>query len=234
MHGSGWRRLCGKWCLCALLLPLLCPRPGAAESAAAKNNRGNRLYEQGRYADAEKAYLEARAAGPAAPEIFYNLGNSLIRQNRLKEGLQALRRAAEGGGELGQKALYNMGNALYSAGHYRESAEAYIEALKLNPADRDAKHNLELALLKQKQQEEEKRNQDTQTSEGKTAGQISGRSRTGDGGTPEARPKPARPEGRMTREEALQLLEAVENQEREERRKAIERRTEAGAKDRDW
>jgi hypothetical protein len=37
-------------------------------------------------------------------------------------------------------------------GRFKESAEAYIQALKLKPTDGDAKHNLELALKKLKQQ----------------------------------------------------------------------------------
>ena len=53
-----------------------------ADSVASKNKEGNRLFEQWKYQDAEKAYLEAQAGMPGRPELSYNLGNSLIKQKK--------------------------------------------------------------------------------------------------------------------------------------------------------
>jgi len=131
-----------------------------AESIASKNNKGNRLFEKGRYEDAEKAYLSAQGKDPGKPEVLYNLGNSLIKQKKYREGEQALGQAIQKGDKgIKAKSWYNTGNALFSMGNYKDSADAFVQALKLNPSDKDAKHNLELALMKLKQQEQQRDSQ---------------------------------------------------------------------------
>ena len=130
--------------------------PASADSPASKNKEGNRLFAQGKYQDAEKAYLEAQASMPGRPELSYNLGNSLIKQQKFDQALQALHQAvSKGDKSLQVKGWYNVGNALFDMGNFQNSAQAYIQALRLNPADRDAKHNLELALRKMQQQNQE-------------------------------------------------------------------------------
>jgi membrane peptidoglycan carboxypeptidase len=55
---------------------------------------------------------------------------------------------------------YNLGNALYQAGKYKESIDAYKNALRKTPGDMDAKHNLQLAMKKlEMQQQQNKENQ---------------------------------------------------------------------------
>jgi Ca-activated chloride channel family protein len=57
-------------------------------------------------------------------------------------------------------AFYNLGNAFFKKDKFKEAAEAYKRSLGLNPADKQAKWNLEIAL--QKQKEDEKKKQDDQ------------------------------------------------------------------------
>jgi len=50
-------------------------------------------YDEGRFADAQILYEQLGAQGYVAPEIFFNLGNALIRQGQLGLGILNYRRA---------------------------------------------------------------------------------------------------------------------------------------------
>lgn len=215
-----------------------------ADSPASKNREGNRYFSQGKYSDAEKAYLDAQIKSPGKPEILYNLGNSLIKQEKYDQGIQALDQSREKGEkELEENSWFNTGNALFLAGKYKDSAAAFIEALKLDPTDRDAKHNLEMALMKLQEQEQQKSNQDqSQSSDGKEDQPQTGRENQENPGNPDKTDKSQspntdradRPEDSISRERALQILEAVQDQELEEQRKLRERRAGRKLNEKDW
>lgn len=224
-----------------------------SESLASKNKRGNRLFEQGKYEDAEKAYLSAQADNPGKPEVLYNLGNSLIKQKKYREGVQALGQSIkEGDKRIKEKGWYNTGNSLFSAGDYKDSADAFIQALRLDPGDRDAKHNLELALMKlekqkqetsdknQKQQDSKGSNTDKSPSGKQTQPQKSNQDKSSSGNQKEndrAKPQPSQSiqrEGSISKDQALQLLDAVKNQELKEQRKLLETRAAQKSNSRDW
>jgi Ca-activated chloride channel homolog len=226
-----------------------------AESIASKNKKGNQFYTQGKYADAEKEYLDAQVNNPGNPKILYNLGNSLIRQKKYSQGIQALNQAIEKGNRAEKgNSWYNEGNALYAEGKFKDSAEAFIQALKVNPADKDAKHNLELALLKLKQQQSKQSNPDADKKnsensnqnkpspgkEDKEKTQNQNRDIAEQQGKQQNEPpkrennQASRREGSVSKEKAQQILDAVQNQEIEEQRKMIERRARQQSKGKDW
>lgn len=239
----------------AVAMTLVAPSKLEAESLASKNREGNRLFAQGKYEDAEKAYLDAQVKNPGRPEVLYNLGNALIKQNKQDQGIQSLRQSIDKG-DTGTKknSWYNTGNALFSMGRFRDSAEAFIQALRLDPADHDAKHNLELALkeLKQQQQNQSNSNQKKQSpdssdpdqaSSGKDDGQQqqkqSSQNESGSGKEQNRPPKSQTPqevqrEGSMNKEQAAQILDAVQNQELEQQRKLLENRARRKTNEKDW
>ena len=237
--GRKLRLLAAGTTLLFVLVPL-----ARAEDAASKNKAGNRLYAQGKYLDAEKAYLEAQAEMPGRPELSYNLGNSLIRQKKYDQALQALRQATGAGDkDLQAKGWYNAGNALFEAGDFSNAAEAYIQALRRQPSDGDAKHNLELALKKKEEQQQGQR-QDSgdQQEEGKDKNPSQPQGRQGEQsqnpkGQEPANPqstRPETPEGAFSRERALQILDALQNQELAEQRRLLERQARRTPSRRDW
>jgi Ca-activated chloride channel family protein len=133
-------------CLLSILtmaMILVAATGSRADSLASKNKEGNFYFSQGKYSEAEKAYLDAQVKSPGKPEILYNLGNSLIKQEKYDQGIQALEQARERSEkELEENSWFNAGNALFLKGNYQDSAGAFMEALKLDPTDRDTKHNL--------------------------------------------------------------------------------------------
>lgn len=225
-----------------------------AESLASRNDKGNRLFAQGKYGDAEKAYLDAQVKNPGRPEVLYNLGNSLIKQKKYNQGIQSLQQSMNKGDKGTKKnSWYNSGNALFSMGNFKDSAEAFIQALKLDPADSDAKHNLELALMKLKQQQQQSNsNQKKQSSEnsnpdqsssGKDGGQQQPKRRDqSESGSRKEQNKPLKPqtppeaqrEGSISKEQAAQILDAVQNQELEQQRKLLEGRARRKTNGKDW
>jgi Ca-activated chloride channel family protein len=228
----------------------------SAESIASKVGEGNRLFSQGKYADAEKAYLDAQVKNPGKPEILYNLGNALIKQKQYGKGIQSLSQSATKGDKvIREHSWYNTGNAMFEAGRIKDSAEAFIQALKLDPSDQDAKHNLELALSKLKEQQQSasskkqnnsdnpKQNNQDKSSDGKTGRQSqqspNRQNKIGDQGDQEnsARQREsqnAQLPGSISKEQADQILDAVRAQELEQQRKLLETLARRKANGKDW
>ncbi len=120
---------------------------------------GNRAFAKEDYEKALEFYVAAKDKDPANSVVYYNMGNAHYMLKDFDSAIANYRQAAiENDKELSQWAMYNIGNALFNKEEYKEAVEAYIEALKLDPDDKEAKLNLELALrmLRQQQEEEQK------------------------------------------------------------------------------
>src|SRR5262249_18143535 len=78
--------------------------------------------------------------------------------------VQELRRAlTSDDDQVKSAARYDMGTTLAQPGdHDAEAMQELKQALRLNPADSDAKHNLEVLLLKQQREEQQRRQQKQQ------------------------------------------------------------------------
>jgi Ca-activated chloride channel family protein len=129
-------------------------------SAASYNNRGNEKFEAEEYDAALDDYTSARLEEPDLPEPYYNGGNAFYRKGDLDKAQlqlnQSVRRAESA---TAQQTHYNLGNTFFQQQNWAEAIEAYKEALRINPDDWDAKHNLELALRQQQQQQQQQQNQ---------------------------------------------------------------------------
>jgi tetratricopeptide (TPR) repeat protein len=128
---------------------LLSCTPGAREA-----HRGQQLYDQGKYLEAYEAY-QAVLRQQGGPAVRFNAGDALYRLKQYAEASKSWREATIGADStLREEAYYNMGNSFVRAaedanalsGYLERSLDASEEALRLNPNDRDAKWNLEIAL----------------------------------------------------------------------------------------
>lgn len=136
----------------------------AALVAAAPLPQAERAFRRGDFAAAAEGYQRALAAGDTTSAVRYNLGTALLRLGRTDEArphLEAVARAADAA--LAARAAYNAGNAdlaPVAAGRVPPAERVprleraiahYRGALRADPADADAKWNLELAerLLRQ-------------------------------------------------------------------------------------
>ena len=148
----------------ALVAGLLTPGPAAAQAGRSEVEAGNRLYAEGRFEEAHEQYLEALRAAPDSPVVPFNNGNALYRTDEFQRAMEAYEEAAESGDPAVEaQAWYNLGNAFYRQQQLQPALEAYKQALRRNPADVDAKHNLELAFEQlQEQQQQQQQSSDQQ------------------------------------------------------------------------
>lgn len=115
-----------------------------------------------KFADAETEYRKALNKKPNDLKWNFNLADAIYKQGRFDE-------AAGKFGELGEKmetpvekarAYHNMGNSQLMNSKVDESIESYKKALRQNPTDLETKYNLAYAQLLKKMQEQQKQNQD--------------------------------------------------------------------------
>ena len=120
---------------------------------------GNERVAAGDPARALPHYEAAEKAIGPRPEIDYDRGVALHRGGRSAEARDSFRRALErGAGPLSSRASQNLGNALAALGDREGAKQAFVEALRQDPRNDDARFNLEVLL--RKEQEERRRDQD--------------------------------------------------------------------------
>lgn len=135
------RKLAGLMLMASLALA---GPAGAATSAGEQNARGLAAAARGDGQSALAAFLAARARDPDDAAILYNIGTAYYRLGRFAEALTAFDRAAAGPDKaLAAKARYNQGNAAWRLGDRNRAMAAYEAALALDPADTDARANLD-------------------------------------------------------------------------------------------
>lgn len=144
-----------------LLAILAAPGQASGQTVRAHVAEGNEAYAKMQYPDAEAQYKKALEKNASSKEAQFNLGDAYYRQGRHDEAVKSYASAeALAARKLDKSAsLYNSGNALLKAGKASESIEVYKQALRLNPADDDARYNLEYARKRQQQQQNQQQQQ---------------------------------------------------------------------------
>lgn len=131
--------------------------------------KGNRLYKDSVYVDAEVNYRKALEVNPQSTISMFNLGNALLRQNKLQEAMEQFASAAKI--EKDKKKLaqifHNIGVIFQSQKDYVKAIEVYKESLRNNPKDDETRYNLALAqkMLKDQQQNQQDKKDDNQKQE---------------------------------------------------------------------
>jgi len=149
--------------LTALVIVLVLPSLYAQEERE-YIRKGNRLYKKSEFAGSEGMYRRAQEQERSTEDAGFNLGNALYKQGRYGEAAEEFVRSAVAGetDTVSQaESLYNLGNSLIKEQKYEEGIGAYINSLKLDPGNIEAKYNLAWAQdqLQQQQQQEENKDQ---------------------------------------------------------------------------
>ena len=124
--------------------------------------KGNRAYKDSTYVNAEVNYRKAIDVNPKSAISMYNLGNTLMQQNKLQEAMEQFVAATKMEKDKGNLAqiYHNMGVIFHSGKDYAKAVEAYKESLRNNPKDNETRYNLALAQKMLKDQEQNQQNQD--------------------------------------------------------------------------
>jgi Ca-activated chloride channel family protein len=244
------------------LLALFAPRAARAEDGGRVvdevllrprrlTSQARKQYEAGNHPDALKAFEGAKGLRPADPAAQFNLADALYKSGRFDEAEAAYR--ALGGdarSTLAAPSRFNLGNALYQKKDYAGAVHAYRDALRLAPQDADTRKNLELALRalqeqqRQNQQKQSKdKNKDDQKKNDQQKQQQQQQQQQPKGGQKkQERPKSAEEQERerfqqetgMPKERAMQLLDALQQNEKGEQKKLLAAKRAQRKKGKDW
>lgn len=124
--------------------------------------KGNRAFKDSVFVDAEVNYRKALEVNPKSSISMYNLGNTLVRQNKEQEAMEQYSAAAKIEKDKSKLAyiFHNIGDIFQTQKDYAKAVEAYKESLRNNPKDDETRYNLALAQKLLKDQEQNQQNQD--------------------------------------------------------------------------
>jgi tetratricopeptide (TPR) repeat protein len=202
--------------------------------------KGNSNYKDENFQQAEVEYRKALEKEPDSYKADYNLANALYKQKQYEAaaGRYASLAEKENDKENRSRYYYNLGNTHFENEKFKESIEAYKMALRNNPADADAKHNLQLALrmMKEQQGQEKKqgnegeenseKNQDQQNQQNQQnkQDQQNQQSNEDQQNQEQQNNQPQSIKGQITPEDAERILQALENDEKEVMKRVQDRK----------
>ena len=130
---------------------------------------GNKFYTDSLFEKSEVQYRKALEKDANGVDALYNLGNSLLFQQKGKDAMdqyQIAEKRADDNSKLSQ-IHHNMGVIHHAAKDYANAVEKYKQALRENPNDHETRYNLALAMhqLKQQQQQQQENKEQEQEQE---------------------------------------------------------------------
>jgi len=175
--------------------------------------RGNEEYNRKEYQMAEAAYNEVLNMDPANNIAKYNKAAALYRQTKADESVKVLEDLAfkTEAPDLKSKAYYNKGAILSAQKKLEESIEAYKNALRQNPDDKEARENLQKALLELKKKTPQKKDDKKKP-----------------------QPQQQKPQPKMNQKEAEQRLKLLEQKEKEVQQRLLKEKSKTGGLPKDW
>lgn len=216
--------------------------PICAQSDRQLVRQGNRLFAQGKYAEAEVSYRKAIGEQPTNGVAHYNLGCALQKQqkdslalNQYEQAVQTLKSKARRA-----QAYHNMGTVLQHSHDYAKAIEAYKNALRLNPQDNQARYNYVLCkrLLKQQQQQQKNNKQQKQdkNKNNKNNNKQQNQQKQRDKQKQDKNRQQKQDQERMSRQNAEQLLNAAMQQEQQTQQRLKQAMRQPGKKklDKNW
>lgn len=145
------------------LLLLLSASAMYAQKEKADIRKGNQLYQQQKYKEAEDAYKNGVAKKDQSLEGNFNLGDAQYKQKNFKDAQAQFTKIAETSNNKNvvAGAYHNLGNSLLQSKKLEDGIAAYKKALINNPKDDQTRYNLAYAQkMLQKQKDQDKKNKD--------------------------------------------------------------------------
>lgn len=125
---------------------------GWCDLSRGKIKKGIQAFEKSQWDESLQNFQDALLDDPENPVGHFNVGEAYYKKKNYEEALKSYEKALSSQDiKLKQKTYYNLGNTYYQLNKYQEAIQYYIQSLDLDPADQDAKHNLELVRAKLKE-----------------------------------------------------------------------------------
>ena len=196
--------------------------------------KGNELFNSGKYTDAEIEYRKGLAKKQDSWTGKFNLADALYKQNKYKEAsviLDSLSKSTKNNKQL-SSVYHNMGNAQLKNKDYEQSVESFKKALKLDPKAEDSRYNLSYALqkLKQEKQQKQQKQQQQDKKQDQKQEQKKNQEKQKDQKQEEQKKQ------NLNREEAERMLDALNRDEKELRKKTEKKASKNGqaGSGKDW
>ena len=176
-----------------------------------------------KFSNAETEYRKALNKKPNDLQWNFNLADAIYKQQRFDEAAGKFSEIAEKmtTPEEKARALHNMGNSELMNQKIDESIETYKKALRQNPTDLDTKYNLAYAQLLKKKKEEQQQNQDQNQDQDKQDQDQDKQDQNKDQQNKDNQDQQNQDEqqqpqqNKISKENAEQLLQVLQNDERE-------------------
>lgn len=208
--------------------------------------KGNRLFNDSVFVDAEVNYRKALEVNPKSTVSMYNLGNTLSQQQKFKDAMEQY--VAAGKIEKDKVKLahiyHNMGVLFQAGKDYAQAVEAYKMSLRNNPKDDETRYNLALAQKMLKDQQQNQQNQDQNQDQNKDEqekkqDQQKDQNKQNDQKKDDQQqqpPKPEKKDNEMSKENAEQLLNSVMQDEKDTQDKVKKQQQviQGGRLEKDW
>ena len=207
-----------------ILLIFIGPLVAQGQETNAAIRKGNLLYKKGDYPHSIPENRKAVELEPTNPVANYNFGNALFRNNNFDESIKAYNKSIESTKDdvYRERAYYNKGVSYSQQKKLVESINAYKSALKIDPNDEDARHNLQKALYELKKQNQQKENQEKEEEKKQDQNE-------------KQKEKPRQQQSKLNKKQVENLLKALQQKEQDVQKKMQQNKTRAaGQPDKDW
>jgi Ca-activated chloride channel homolog len=221
--------------ICLLIIISLTTSFGQKERKLVRE--GVKDYQNDKYPEAEVQFRKALDVKPGLYEADYDIANSLYKQKKYEEAATEFDKLIQNNNDPGKRAdlYHNLGNSHLMAQQYEKGIEAYKNSLRLRPEDEDTRYNLAYALQKLKEQQQQKdqnkdqqkkdkenkdkQNQDQQKQDQENKEQQKKdeqkQNEQQDKKDDQKKEQQGNPQQNLSKQEAEQMLNAVQNQEKE-------------------
>ena len=244
-----------KQTLITLLAILFAIASAQAQDYRQSARKGNSLYKEKKYSDAEIAYRRSLAQDSTFYKAQYNLGNSMYRQKKYDIAKKYFSKAAESADISATEksaALHNLGNCALQEGLgkrdtapekamklYQEAVDAYKNALRASDKNQNTKYNLAMAqqLLRQEMQKQQQNQQNQQNNHKQNQDKQQQQQQNQDKQNQDNKQQQQQQQNKdqqKKKADAERMLEALKNKEKKTLEKQQVKIPSNGRSDKDW
>ena len=201
---------------------------------------GNKKYQEKKFIEAEKNYLNALGKQSNSYRGSFNLGDSYYKQGKYKEATEQFESltARKSSDDTLSKVYHNLGNSYLKQKEFEKSINAYKNALKKNDGDDETRYNLAYAqrMLKQQQEQQKQQKKDQDKKDKDTKDEKNKDKKDDKNKDKKKDEKQEQQQQNISKEDAQRLLEAMNNDEKKLRDKMNEKKVKVakGQIEKDW
>ena len=184
--------------------------------------KGNDLFNDKKYTEAEIEYRKALEANPSSEIATYNLGAALYKQQKWNDSRNEYKKIVQASSDTLRTAhaWHNLGNISFQEKNYAQSIEEYKNALRRNPKDDETRYNLRLAQLLLKKQQQDQNQDQKQQNQDQNKNNQNKQNQDQKDNQQQNNPQQQQPQqSQMSRENAQQILDAIQQDERDTQEK---------------